>query len=106
MGVWSLPKLRDYLVEQKIVPSISVEWLRQILRHHRIKLLRTKTWKESQDPDYRPKYRRIRGLYSKRPAGGVRLCIDEFGPLNLQPRHGPDLDHDPLPALGANRSAS
>jgi transposase len=32
MSVWSLPKLRDYLVAQHVVPSISVERLRQILR--------------------------------------------------------------------------
>jgi transposase len=89
MSVWSLPKLRDYLVEQKIVPSISVEWLRQILRRRRVHWLRTKTWKESRDPEFWRKYRRIRRLYAKRPADGVRLCIDEFGPMNLQPRHGP-----------------
>ena len=32
MSVWSLAKLRDYLVEQGIIASISLEWLRQILR--------------------------------------------------------------------------
>ena len=88
MSVWSLPKLRDYLQEQKIVASISVEWLRQLLRQHRIGWRHTKTWKDSQDPAFWPKYRRLRRLYRKCPKGGRRLCIDEFGPLNLQPRHG------------------
>jgi len=88
MSVWSLEKLRAYLVEQKVVPSISLEWLRQLLRRHRIRWRHTKTWKDSNDPHFWPKYRRIRRLYSKRPKGGRRLCIDEFGPLNLQPRHG------------------
>ncbi len=88
MTQWSLPKLRDYLVEQKIVASISVEWLRQCLHRWKIRLRRTKTWKESNDPDFARKYRAIRRLYQKRPAGGRRLCLDEFGPLNLQPRHG------------------
>jgi transposase len=88
MNQWSLPKLRDYLVEQKIVPSISVEWLRQCLHRWKIRLRRTKTWKESTDPDFARKYRAIRRLYHKRPANGRRLCLDEFGPLNLQPRHG------------------
>ena len=32
MSVWSLPKLRDYLVAQKTVASISAEALRQILK--------------------------------------------------------------------------
>jgi transposase len=88
MSVWSLPKLRAYLVEQRIVPRISVEWLRQILRRCKIRWRHTKTWKQSKDPEFRPKYRRIRRLYARRPPRGVRLCLDEFGPLNLQPRHG------------------
>src|SRR2546428_8837937 len=31
MSVWSLPKLRQYLLAQKVVPSISLERLRQVL---------------------------------------------------------------------------
>lgn len=88
MAVWSLAKLRDYLVEQNIVASISLERLRQILRRLRVRWRHTKTWKESADPEFVPKHRRIQRLYARRPPGGVRLCIDEFGPLNLQPRHG------------------
>jgi len=88
MSVWSLPKLRAYLIEQQVVASISLEWLRQILRQRGIRWRRTKSWKESTDPDFWPKYKRIRRLYAKRPAGGRRLSIDEFGPMNLQPRPG------------------
>jgi len=88
MKQWSLPKLRDYLIEQKIVACISVEWLRQLLHRFKIRLRRTKTWKESKDPHFWSKYRAIRHLYRNRPADGRRLSIDEFGPLNLQPRHG------------------
>jgi transposase len=88
MNQWSLPKLRDYLVEQKIVAGISIEWLRQFLHRCKVRLRRTKTWKESTDPLFWRKYRAIRRLYRQRPSGGRRLCVDEFGPLNLQPRHG------------------
>ena len=88
MGVWSLPKLREYLIDQKLIDSISLEWLRQVLRRNKVKWRHTKTWKDSTDPEFWPKYRRIRRLYGKRPKGGRRLCIDEFGPLNLLPRHG------------------
>ena len=88
MTVWSLPKLREYLVAQGIVPSISLEWLRQILRRRKVRWRHTQSWKESTDPQFWPKYRRIRRLYAKRPAGGRRLSLDEFGPLNLLPRHG------------------
>jgi transposase len=88
MSVWSLAKLRDYLVAQKIVPSISVERLRQILHARKVRWRHTKTWKDSSDPAFWPKYRRLRRLYARRPADGRRVCIDEFGPLNLLPRHG------------------
>ncbi len=88
MSVWSLSKLRDYLMEQGIVRSISLEWLRQILRRQKVRWRHTKTWKESTDPEFWPKYRRIRRLYGRRPKGGRRISVDEFGPLNLQPRHG------------------
>ena len=88
MTQWSLPKLREYLVEQHLVPNISIEWLRQFLHRCKIRLRRTKTWKESTDPLFWQKYRAIRRVYHQRPHGGRRLCIDEFGPLNLQPRHG------------------
>ena len=86
MAVWSLAKLREYLTAQKIVASISLEHLRQILRRSKIKWRHTKTWKDSTDPQFWPKYRRIKRLYAKRPKDGRRISIDEFGPLNLLPR--------------------
>jgi transposase len=88
MTRWSLSKLRDYLVEQKVVASISREWLRTLLHRLAVRWRRTKTWKESTDPQFVPKYRRIKRLYRRRPRGGRRICVDEFGPLNLLPRAG------------------
>lgn len=88
MNCWSLAKLRDYLVEQKIIASISLSWLREWLRRCRIRLRRTKTWKESTDPQFKAKYRAIRRLYKNPPKDGRVICVDEFGPLNLQPRGG------------------
>lgn len=88
MNCWSLPKLRDYLIEQQIVDSISLSWLREILRQRRVRWRHTKTWKDSTDPEFWRKYRSIRRLYKKPPSGGRVLCVDEFGPLNLQPRAG------------------
>ncbi|AQT70170.1 Transposase [Anaerohalosphaera lusitana] len=52
---WSLEKLREYLVQEKIVPTISIETLRTILREKKVKLRRTKTWKECNDPDLKSK---------------------------------------------------
>ena len=50
--VWSIAKLRDYLIEQQIVKTISIEWLRQILLEAKITPQKTKTWKQSEDPAY------------------------------------------------------
>lgn len=88
MAVWSLKKLREYLPRQKIVGAISLEWPRQLLRRARGNWRHTKTWKDSDDLQFWPKYRRLRRLYRQRPPGGRRICVDEFGPLNLQPRPG------------------
>jgi transposase len=88
LSVWSLAKLRDYLIEQKIVMRISLEQLRQILRQRKIRWRHTKTWKDSTDEQFWPEYRRLRRLYAQRPSAGRRICVDEFGPLNLLPRHG------------------
>src|SRR5437867_737714 len=75
MSVWSLPKLREYLLAQKVVASISIERLRQVLHERKVRWRHTKTWKDSADPQFWPKYRRIRRLYARRPEGrgaGVR----------------------------------
>lgn len=88
MNCWSLPKLRAYLIEQKIVGSISVSWLREILRQRKVRWRHTKTWKESTDPEFWAKYRAVRRLYKHPPSEGRVICVDEFGPLNLQPRGG------------------
>lgn len=52
---WSLAKLRDFIVAEKVVESISIETIRQILRANKVKLRRTKTWKECNDPKLRSK---------------------------------------------------
>jgi transposase len=65
-GTWSLPKLRDYLVIQQVVASISDVHLGRILRLHGLSLQRTKTWKQSNDPDYARKKSRLRSR-GKRP---------------------------------------
>lgn len=88
MTQWSLSKLREYLVSQKLLPSISLSWLRELLRRQGVRWRRTKTWKESSDPQFKAKYHRLVRLYRHRPKGGRRICFDEFGPLSVQPRAG------------------
>jgi transposase len=84
---WSLAKLAGYLAEHGRV-QISTESVRQILRTAGISWQATKTWKASRDPDFAAKMTRILTLYDRPPAGGRVICVDEFGPLNLQPRPG------------------
>ncbi|MBP1782032.1 transposase [Micromonospora sp. HB375] len=85
---WSLAKLRDYLIDVGYVSTISVETIRRVLRERGVSWQATKTWKASTDPDFTSKMRRILDLYDDPPADGRVLCVDEFGPLNLQPRPG------------------
>jgi len=84
---WSLVKLVDYLAESARI-EISAESVRQILRAAGISWQATKTWKASRDPDFAAKMARILALYDRPPADGRVICVDEFGPLNLQPRPG------------------
>ena len=86
-STWSLSKLRDVLVAARS-SSISRETLRQILKEGGVSWQATKTWKASNDPDFAAKMARVLDLYDNPPADGRVVCVDEFGPLNLQPRAG------------------
>jgi hypothetical protein len=81
------------------VVDISHEGLRVLLRAEGVTFQRLKTWKTSKDPHYQEKKARIEELYAiadrqASPQAGdpeVVFCVDEFGPLNLQPHPGPHL---------------
>jgi len=95
-STWSLAKLADFLVAEGVVDDISHEGLRQLLREEGVSFQRLKTWKASTDPDYAVKKARVEHLYAIAdgeviPDEGepeVIFCVDEFGPLGLQPRPG------------------
>ena len=87
-STWSLAKLRDHLLAEGIVAAISRETLRRILCAGGVSWQTTTTWKASTDPDFVSKMRRILDLYDHPPDDGRVVCVDEFGPLNLQPRTG------------------
>jgi transposase len=95
-STWSLSKLGEFLVAEGVVDDISHEGLRTMLREEGVSFQRLKTWKTSADPDYAAKKARIEHLYAIAdrdviPEDGepeVIFCVDEFGPLNLQPRPG------------------
>lgn len=56
---WSLPKLKDYIIGNTDIDYISHETIRRILQDNGIKYRRTKTWKESNDPDFEIKKTRL-----------------------------------------------
>lgn len=85
--MWSLSKLVVYLGEHRHL-VVSRETVRRVLREAGITWQATKTWKASRDPDFAAKMARILALYDDPPTDGRVLCVDEFGPLNLQPRPG------------------
>ena len=95
-STWSLAKLTEVLVAKGVVDDISHEGLRALLREEGVSFQAVKTWKTSTDPDYEAKKNRVLELYAiadgKTGPGPddptVIICMDEFGPLNLQPHPG------------------
>jgi len=95
-STWSLSKLAEFLVAEGVVDDISHEGLRALLREEGISFQAIKTFKVSNDPDFEAKKNRILELYEiadgkALPGPGdptVVICMDEFGPLNLQPHPG------------------
>ena len=95
-STWSLSKLTEFVVAEGVVDDISHEGLRVLLREEGVSFQVIKTWKQSNDPDFEAKKNRILELYAiadgKAEAGPgdptVVFCMDEFGPLNLQPHPG------------------
>jgi transposase len=95
-STWSLTKLAEFLVAEGVVDDISHEGLRLLLREEGVSFQVIKTFKVSNDADFETKKNRILQLYeiadgTVDPGPGdpsVVICMDEFGPLNLQPHPG------------------
>ena len=88
-ATWSLAKLADYLVAEGVVTDISHEGLRQLLREEGVSFQAVRSWKRSNDPNFEAKKNRILELYEAADAGSATvICLDQFGPLNLQPQPG------------------
>jgi transposase len=95
-STWSLAKLADFVVAEGVVDDISHEGLRLVLREEGVSFQAVKTWKTSNDPDFEAKKNRVLELYAiadghRKPTRRdptVVFCMDEFGPLNLQPHPG------------------
>ena len=77
---WSVRKLADYLAANPVrMVTIGRERLRQILRRHKVSFQRTRTWKESTDPEREAKLDRIEAVTTAFPQRC--FAFDQFGPL-------------------------
>ena len=84
---WSVRKLAAYLASHPGLPvRVRRERLRQILHAAGISFQRTRTWKESHDPDRDAKLDRIEYVTSH--FGDRCFAFDQFGPLSIRPCHG------------------
>jgi len=59
---WSVSKLRAYCLKERLIPPITGEWVRRLLRREGVSYQHTKTWKQSPDPEFEEKKRRPRPL--------------------------------------------
>ncbi|MBM4248279.1 MAG: IS630 family transposase [Euryarchaeota archaeon] len=85
---WSLSRLREAAMKQGIVDSICIEWLRVILDEAAVSHQSIKTWKDSKDPQFEEKRKRIEELTRQQSNPPVVLSMDEIGPVSLTPHGG------------------
>jgi hypothetical protein len=79
-----------------VVDDVSHEGLRRLLLEEGVSFRRLKTWKVNNAPDFEAEKNRIPQLYAiadgtVEPGENdptVVICLDDFGPLNLQPDPG------------------
>lgn len=84
---WSIRKLAQHLATATDRPvRIGRETLRLLLHRHRITFQRTRTWKDSPDPEADAKLDRIEHVTTHFP--NRVFSFDEFGPLGIRPTAG------------------
>ncbi len=49
-STWSVPKLAEYCRRKRLLPEVTDEWVRRLLRREGLTAQRVRTWKTSQDP--------------------------------------------------------
>jgi len=51
-STWSVPKLAEYCRQKRLLPEVTDEWVRRLLRREGLTAQRIRTWKTSHDPDF------------------------------------------------------
>ncbi len=49
---WSVPKLAEYCRSKRLLPEVTDEWVRRLLRREGLSAQRIRTWKTSNDPAF------------------------------------------------------
>ena len=49
---WSVPKLAEYCRRKRLLPEVTDEWVRRLLRREGLTAQRVRTWKTSHDPAF------------------------------------------------------
>jgi transposase len=49
---WSVPKLAEYCRSKGLLPEVTDEWVRRLLRREGLSAQRIRTWKTSKDPHF------------------------------------------------------
>lgn len=99
LSVWDCEEIARQLIAEGIVPTISRESVRKILRSHRLKPWRLRMWlspKVPRDTAFREAVKRLSDLYTRPllPCEQV-WCLDEMTSLQPRPRKSPTLPARP-----------
>lgn len=79
---WSVPKLRAYCLKEGLIPPISGEWVRRLLRREGVSYQHTKTWKQSPDPEFEVKKTASSTSTSAAPRAGPSSASTSAGRSN------------------------
>lgn len=88
-GQWSLSKLRQYLISQGVITTISLQHLSWLLRRNGISYQRSKTWKQSPDSAFEWKKTHppaLPGAAENKPPGDLLRRVRPAG--GASPRRG------------------
>jgi transposase len=67
-STWSVPKLAEYCRQKRLLPPVTDEWVRRLLRREGLTAQRVRTWKTSHDPDFdRKKNASVSSIAGARP---------------------------------------
>ena len=84
---WSLRKLTGCLVGRQMIPEVSDVTIGNVLDQHKVTYQPTRTWKESNDPEFAHK-KTHQPTLQKAPKDTVVVCFDELGPVQIKSHAG------------------